>query len=139
MGNVEGKQRMLKTVMVNEERYRPIVENNVDGIMIVDQNGTTRYVNKAAEALLGPKAKGLLDEVFEFPFPGGGTTSAELLRPDGGVTIATVEISPARQKSMNEAHSASHCRKHVSDWISQDVLNEMEHLFAGYFVGEDNA
>ena len=83
---------MLETVMVNEERYRPIVENNVDGIMIVDQNGTTRYVNKAAEALLGPKAKGPLDEAFEFPFSRGGTTSVELLRPDGGVTIAEVRV-----------------------------------------------
>jgi hypothetical protein len=41
---------MLATVMVNEERFRPIVENNVDRIMIVDQNGTTRYVNESAEA-----------------------------------------------------------------------------------------
>jgi hypothetical protein len=29
--------------------------------------------------------------------------------------------------------------KHVSDCISQDVLDEMEHLFAAYFVREDNA
>jgi len=43
-----------------EVNLRAIIEKNVDGIIITDGGGVVRFVNPAAEAMLGRKAEELL-------------------------------------------------------------------------------
>jgi len=67
-----------------------IIRENPDGIIIVDKAGVVRFVNAAAESLLGRKSEELTGEMFGFPIVAGEKTEVEIIRK-GGKT-ATVEM-----------------------------------------------
>jgi PAS domain S-box-containing protein len=51
----------------SEHRFRRITTHIADGIVIVDRDGMVRFVNPAAETLLGRRADELVDTAFGFP------------------------------------------------------------------------
>jgi signal transduction histidine kinase/ActR/RegA family two-component response regulator len=59
------------------ERER-IIEGTSDAIVVVNSEGTVRFVNSAAEALFGRGRKELLDTPFGFPVASGETTELDL-------------------------------------------------------------
>jgi signal transduction histidine kinase len=59
------------------ERER-IIEGTGDAIVVVDSEGTVRFVNSAAEALFGRDREELLDTPFGFPAVSGETTELDL-------------------------------------------------------------
>ena len=76
----------------SEKRCRIIIEKNAVAIIIVDQNGITRFVNPAAEALFGRKRQELLCEAFGFPVVVSEVTQLEVIRPGGNVAIVEMRV-----------------------------------------------
>lgn len=74
-------------------RFHSIVENNADGLIIVDADGIVRFVSPAAEGIFERSASELLGTELGFPLVAGESTELDILRP-GGRTIA-VELRVA--------------------------------------------
>ena len=78
---------------MNTKWFKTIIENNADGILIVDRHGMVRFVNKAAEALLGRGADELIGEIFGFPMTVGEMTEIDLLRKNEAPGIAEMHVT----------------------------------------------
>lgn len=77
----------------SEQRFKSIIENNADGILIVDRHGMVRFVNKAAEALLGRAADELIGELFGFPMTVGDMTEIDVLRKNKAPGVAEMHVT----------------------------------------------
>lgn len=74
------KQQIREELQASEARFHNIIENAADGIIIVGEDGTICFVNPAAEALFGRRAKELVGELFGFPVVAGETTEIDITR-----------------------------------------------------------
>lgn len=63
---IERKQ-VEKALKASERRYRSMIEQNADGMIVVSLDGRVRFVNPSAEALYGRPAWELQREGFEPP------------------------------------------------------------------------
>jgi len=87
---VESAKR-AERLQASEKRFRTLIEEHVKSIVVVDEKGILRFVNPAAEVVLGRKANELLGEQFGYPVVSGETTELDVLYPDG--ETAVVEMS----------------------------------------------
>ena len=86
-------ERFAKELKDSEARLRNIIEQNVDGIIIVDQNGTIRFVNNAAVLLFERKSDELLGQNFGFPITVGEKTELEINRKSGEPLTAEMYVN----------------------------------------------
>jgi diguanylate cyclase (GGDEF)-like protein len=77
----------------SEARFRTMIEKNVDGIVILDMSGVVRFVNPAAELLIGRPAAELLDTLLGFPLVAGEATEIDLVRHDGTLHAAEMRVA----------------------------------------------
>ncbi|MBF0158638.1 MAG: HAMP domain-containing histidine kinase [Magnetococcales bacterium] len=61
---------------------RAIVENNVDGIMVVDRCGLVRYANPSAIMLFGRGAQGILNQELGYPLVAGESAELDIVHTD---------------------------------------------------------
>ena len=86
-----------------------IIRAAADGMVVVDAEGVVRFVNAAAETVLGRKAAALVGKPFEHPVATGATTMLELPRegkPAASVEMRVTEVTwndaPARLASLRD-------------------------------------
>ena len=70
-------------LQISTINLRNIIDNNIDGIVVVDTQGRVRFVNPAAEAMFGCEDEQMRGTQFEFPLVVGETSELNLTRPDG--------------------------------------------------------
>ncbi|HEX2716567.1 MAG TPA: ATP-binding protein [Gemmatimonadaceae bacterium] len=75
-----------------QQALREIVERLADGIVIVDAEGTIRFVNPAAEQLFGRPTAELIGEDFGHPLVPGASTEIEVVHRAGSTTVAEVRV-----------------------------------------------
>ena len=75
-----------------EERLRKIVMNNADGIVVLDPMGVVRFLNPAAQALLGDEEDELLGQSFGFRVSAGETSEINIARASGEARVAEMRI-----------------------------------------------
>jgi diguanylate cyclase (GGDEF)-like protein/PAS domain S-box-containing protein len=61
------RQQLRLQLEASESRLRTIIENNADGIVVVDQTGIVQFVNPSAETLFGRSTDELIGKPFAFP------------------------------------------------------------------------
>jgi len=76
----------------SEERLRRVIDSNVNGIVVIDNQGKILLVNPAAEALFGRQAKTMLGELLGLPIVVGESTELEIYRPTGPMAIAEMRV-----------------------------------------------
>ena len=76
-------ERSVDSLQMSETNLKNVIENNADGIVVVNPDGRIVFVNPSAEALLGRSFKELLDSPFEHPLTTEKITEIHLVRPDG--------------------------------------------------------
>lgn len=89
------------------DQQRMIVENSTDGIVIISDEGITRFANPAAEHLFDRPALSLIGELFDFPT--GKTGETDIHRKDKEPLVAEMgsvkiewEGKPARLVSLHD-------------------------------------
>jgi PAS domain S-box-containing protein len=82
-----------KTLQATKANLQEMIRQNADGIVIVDSNGTLRFVNPAACSLFNRKPEELIGEVFGFPVNIGRPTEIEVFRRNGKSITAEMHIA----------------------------------------------
>jgi signal transduction histidine kinase len=70
-----------------------IIRAAADGMAVVDASGNTRFVNAAAERILGASAAKLVGQPFPFPARIGETSLLEVPRPVGGAAAVEMRVT----------------------------------------------
>lgn len=63
--------------------FKDIVENSVDGILVLDQKGIILYCNSVARAFFKNHTEGLEGQLFGFPVVTGESTDLEMVSSSG--------------------------------------------------------
>jgi signal transduction histidine kinase len=79
--------------LVGEVHYSHLVEQNADGILIVSLDGLIRFVNPAAELLLGRKRQQLNGESFGYPLVNGDKIEIEIWRQRSSYVVAEMRVT----------------------------------------------
>ena len=76
-------ERSVDSLQTSETNLKNVIENNADGIVVVNPEGQIVFVNPAAETLLGRSLKELLGSRFEHPLSTEKTSEIQLVRAEG--------------------------------------------------------
>ena len=76
------RQQATQTNSIN------LIEAIGDGVIVVDEEGIVRFLNVAAQQLLGQTADQLIGSRFGFPLVAGTTSEIDIVQPDGKTCAA---------------------------------------------------
>ena len=95
------KAKVENELRASKASFHNIVEKSADGIVVVDRNGVIQFVNHAAEALFGRKAKELIGELFGFPVVGGEVVELDVIRQGIEPGIAEMRVVETEWNGQN--------------------------------------
>lgn len=75
-----------------DEQFRLLVDKISDGVIVLDDDGAVRFVNPAAEELLGRSAEQLLGQQIGLPVLNADFAEVDLVRRDGNTAVAELRI-----------------------------------------------
>jgi len=84
---IEKSGKTEKTLQSSEGKLRGIINNNADGIVILDKDGIVQFVNPAAEALFNRKKEEFIGETFGFPVVAGESTEIDVISSTGAPVV----------------------------------------------------
>ena len=120
------RKRTEITLETSRESLRNVINNNHDGIVIIDANRVIRFVNPAAEAVLDRQSDDLLGELFQYPVPQGQTVEVSIVRGDGEPSILEMYLAETEWEG-ESAYLASLHDITKSKRIEQ-VLRELDRM-----------
>lgn len=82
------QDRRIKELAADLGRFRLLVEQSSDGLLVVTEEGTVLFANPAALAVLGRPESEVLGQVFGFPVIQGGPVVLDVLRKDSETSVA---------------------------------------------------
>jgi len=83
----ELRQHALE-LQASEARFRQLVNRNADGVVVLSDQGRVRFLNPAAKALFGDRARNLPGGELGIPVTGGDLTEVEIRDRRGELRIA---------------------------------------------------
>lgn len=86
---IERKQTEIRLKHI-ESRFRNLIDQSADGVVIVEQSGKVIYMNAAAEAVLNRKRQEMIGKDFGLPVMSGKTTDIDFIID--GDRLRTAEI-----------------------------------------------
>ncbi|MBD2021918.1 PAS domain S-box protein, partial [Leptolyngbya sp. FACHB-36] len=108
---VSDRQWAERALQESEQRFRSLIENATDIIVILDQNGVFRYCSPSAERVLGYT----LSHVF-------GRSAAEFVHPDDvGIIFHVLKEAIANPRS-SQAVIEYRVRHHSGSWCSFEAV-----------------
>ena len=84
-----------------EQQLEKLISENPDGIIVVDESGIVRFVNRAALELLGRSEAELIDESFGFPVVNGDFLEVDIPISLGKILTAQMRVSKIRWQGVN--------------------------------------
>jgi len=85
-------EQYTKEFMASEERFRNIIANNTDAMVIVDMKGLVLFMNFAAEELFGKQSHGMIGRQFDYPLTAGKTTEFSIRRENAPDAVAEMRV-----------------------------------------------
>lgn len=87
-------QRATGNLQRSENRLRQLIEENSDGMLIVNTEGLVRFVNPAAEALLDRRREEILDQPFGYPLDSGAPSELNIAHRSGREVVCELRRVP---------------------------------------------
>lgn len=105
----DDRAALIEKLERSERRFRAVIENNADAIVVVGMDGEVRFANRAAERIFGMDADELVGTPFGFPVLAGETTELDLTRTSGPPAVVEMRVvesewedAPARIASLRD-------------------------------------
>ena len=86
------KYESEKALKKSEERFRTLIEENTDGIVVVDEKGIIRFVNTAAVILFEKEKVDLLFKKYGYPISNKAFTEIDILLNSGKKRIVESHV-----------------------------------------------
>jgi PAS domain S-box-containing protein/diguanylate cyclase (GGDEF)-like protein len=128
-------KRAQEAVQANEQRFRGMIENNADGIVIVDSKGIIRFVNPAARALFDRRSDEVVGELLGFPMVAGETMELDIIRSDRKQIVAEMRVEKtewegipaylASLRDITERKEAEKIQQRLQDRLAEEK-NKLE-------------
>jgi PAS domain S-box-containing protein len=122
----EALARARRDLEASQTRFRNVIENNADGILVVGMDGIIRFANPAAAALFGRPAQTLGGEDFGFPVVFEEQTEIGLIRRPG--ETITVEMRVTESEWEGEPCYLASLRDVTERKASERELQRIAHL-----------
>ncbi len=90
--------RKTDDLEATKSNFHSIVERSADGIVVVDDEGTTCFVNTAFGSIFGKKALESLDKFLSLPLSATGMAEVDIIREDGKPGIGEIRVSATEWK-----------------------------------------
>ena len=85
-------EKNIQKELASHEQFHKIVEMNADGMIVVDKNGATRFVNPAAVSLLEHGSDELIETLFCYSIVPGKTIEVDIPRRSGEIVTAEIRV-----------------------------------------------
>lgn len=85
-------QRTLQ-LQASEAKYRTLLENSADAILVTGLDNITYFANQAALQLFWKKAQDIIGHPFDYALTTGEMRDIEIARPDGQKVIAEMRVA----------------------------------------------
>jgi putative nucleotidyltransferase with HDIG domain len=103
---IETRQKTEKALYMSEANFRNMINNNADGILILDENSFVKFMNPAAETIFGTKAAHFLGRPFEHLIIPGKPTELDITIGDGKSMVVEMRVMETEWKK-KKAYLAS--------------------------------
>lgn len=130
---------------VSRSRFRSLITDNADAIIVVDSEGVLRFINPAGEAMLGRSAEKMIGADWGIPLEGTATAEIDLVRPDGEkievdmrvmktlwdgnpafiATMRDVMDRKRAERSLRVAKQAAETANHMKSMFLADMSHEL--------------
>jgi PAS domain S-box-containing protein len=90
--------------------FKLLIENNADGIVVIDEGGIVLFANPAAERMFGRPAAELIGAPIGVPIIAGETTEISLVRPNGETIETEIRVVGAEDGSGGPADRRDRAR-----------------------------
>ena len=78
---------------IDADSLRTLFEQSPDGIMLVDDGGTIRFANAAAESIFGRAGRSIVGGEFGIPLVAADKTDIDIPRDDGSVEVYELRVA----------------------------------------------
>lgn len=82
----------LEEIKQAQANFRTLMETTGDAVLVVDAQGTVRYVNPAAELLFDVRAEELTGTPFLFPLEEEGKREINITSPNGDILVGDMRV-----------------------------------------------
>jgi HD-GYP domain-containing protein (c-di-GMP phosphodiesterase class II) len=89
---VKYREKTEKALHVSEINFRNMIYSNADGVLILDKNSIVKFMNPAAEAIFGTKAKHFVGRAFEHLIIPDKPTELDIITGDGKSSVAEMRV-----------------------------------------------
>lgn len=86
------QRHIQEELRASERRLADIINNNADGIVVLNREGIIQFVNTAACTMLGYGEVSLIGQSFGLPANSGESTQVEVVRADGSMALLEVRM-----------------------------------------------
>jgi len=90
------QRELIDQLRASEERFRNVLNNQTDAVLVVDRNGKVLFHNPGAEQLLAQTGESLSGMNLGVPIAGSGSTEVQIQRADGRALTAEMRVSETR-------------------------------------------
>ena len=135
------RQRLRSELTASEARIRRIIEENADGVVVVDRRGIVRFANPAAHVMFGLTGEQLLGEPFVLPRTEGSGPEQTIRREgrdnvtvDMRSVVSEWEGEPANIISLRDITARKLAETRVETQLRRlDALRRIDTAIAGSF------
>jgi len=85
--------RSLQLRRIYESRFHNIVENSIDGVLIVNREGTILFSNPAAAGMFGTQSDQLRGTVFGYPVIGADLAELDIISTNGQTIVVEMRVA----------------------------------------------
>lgn len=89
---IEERKQVESQLLQSKKRLKTIINTNVNGIVLIDEEGKILFINPAAEKLFSRRAKNMKGETFGIPFTTGELTQINIPNPNGNLLTAEMRV-----------------------------------------------
>jgi len=135
------KRRFQKNLLATEASLQKLVEQIVDGILIVDKDRIIQHANIFAETMFGFPKGGLIGELFQYPLVSNGKMLIQIPYPDSKSLSVEMYVVPTEWK--HEPVYMVILRDITEQQQAQERLRLSAQVFEttaeGIFITDDNS